>query len=93
MAHQHTLNRGGAIPRHAGLCYYHCNDNELENGPFIEYDVCLSFELTVALTPATAEFRMLQLRNPNTIQMRDFDLPIDDARITASVTRFYFDGV
>lgn len=92
-AHQLRWNNTPVASRHAGLCYYNCDENEHKNGPFVQYNMCISFELTKGLTPSSSKFRVSRLRHSVTGIMREMDLSIDDPRLSASATRVYCDGV
>jgi hypothetical protein len=55
---------GGHVhPRHIGLCEFPCNENQLKTGPFMKYDMCVSFKIPDDESPSSCKFTLLRIRD------------------------------
>ena len=55
--------KGAVNPRHIGLCEMNFTDKNLKNGPFMNYDMAVSFVIPNGKMPTSCKFNLVHIRD------------------------------
>lgn len=66
MSRVNQFHFGGAVhPRHIGLCEMNFTNKNLETGPFMKYDMAVSFVIPDGKMPTSCKFNLVHIRDEN----------------------------